>query len=174
MFRRGRRRRRMSPITQSVKNQGDTQQTILANANVLQTIAFGVDVGAPTKIIGNEVPTGAKVFSVDVVVNHIAGGGNDTGTLFWALCKLRKGQDYDTDFVSPDWTSIGLSDVRNQYIETHMDIYGTDDAGPIRYKRHIKIPKIYQRMRAGDSLILVVRSTSAADIANGFRYKYYM
>ncbi len=171
--RRGRMRMRMNPI-QSVKNQMATKQTAISNTNVVDFIAVSSEVGEPTKITGREVPVGATIYSIDVSVNFISESGTITGNFDWCLLKIRSGQAVSTLIVSPDWTNLGLSTGRNQIIKSFMSLFGTEDAGSIRYNLHIKIPKIYQRMRSGDTFALVMQSSSAGSLASGARYKYYM
>ena len=108
MFRRGRRRRSMSmtPI-HSVKNQKATKQSIMANVNVIDILASAVEVGTATKVFGNEVPVGAKIFSIDVSVNFISSSGSITGNFDWCLVKTRTGQTATSIITSPDWSDIG-------------------------------------------------------------------
>ena len=174
-YRRQSRRRSMmsQTIVQSVKNQNNTAQS--ATPNSLQVIEFAqaVDVGAATKVFGNEVPTGAKVFSVDVYVNAIVPSGSGNTSFRYYICKTRGGQIIGTDFPSPIFSDIGLSDVRNQIFHSDMVQLGSEDSGPLRRKLHIKIPKIYQRMRTGDKLNFVSQAVLAIETDIGFRYKYY-
>jgi len=175
-YRRQSRRRMVSmtrPIVQSVKNQTNT--AITPTPNSLQVIEFAqaVDVGAATKVFGNEVPTGAMVYSVDVYVNAIVPSGSGNTSFGYYICKTRGGQIIGTDFPAPNFSDIGQSDVRNQIFHSDMVLLGTEDAGPLRRKLHVKIPKIYQRMRAGDKLNFVSQAVLALSTDIGFRYKYY-
>jgi len=135
--------------------------------------ATTVDVGAPTKILGTEVPNGAKVFSVLATVNVINPTGTGDGNLEYYFCKKRGGQTLNTDFPDPDWTSIGLSDVRNQIFHCEATLFGSEDAGPYKKTFRLKIPKIYQRMRSGDELVLRIESSIATEVSIAFLYKYY-
>ena len=171
-FQRRRRAMRMAPIN-SVKNQHATKQTILASALIIEEVAVAVDVGAPTKVTGLEVPVGAKVFSVDLSVNFISVDSSTSGNFDWCFLKLREGQTVASLITNPDWTNLGFSNGRNQIIKSYMANYGTEDAGSIRYNPHIKIPKIYQRMRAGDSLVMAFIASSAGSLSSGMRYKYF-
>jgi len=171
-FRSRRRRTIMAPII-SVKNQRSEKQSVTPTANIIFEAVVAVEVGAGTKILGNEVPVGSKVYSMDVSVNFISLDAATTGNFEWYVGKLRNGQSVVDITPSPDWTNIGLSDGRNQVIKSFMALYGTEDAGAIRYNMHIKIPKIYQRVRAGDKIVIVTVSSSGGDLAVGTRYKYY-
>ncbi len=176
MFRRSgsrRMRRRMNPI-QSVKNQLATKQSLLGATLEQIFIAQTVDVGSPTKVTGREVPTGASIYSIDVSVNFVSSTGGITGNFDWVLIKTREGQGVVSLITSPDWTDIGLANGRNQVIKSYMTIYGTEDAGSVKYNLHIKIPRIYQRMRAGDNFVIALEASDAGSLAVGARYKYYM
>ena len=163
---------RPSPII-SVKNQRSEKQSVTPTANITFDALVAVDVGAPTKILGNEVPVGAMVYSMDVSVNFISSGASVTGNFEWYIGKIRNGQAITDITPSPDWSNIGLSDGRNQIIKSYMTIVPTDDAGIARYNLHIRIPKIYQRVRAGDKIVIVSVSSDGGDLAVGVRYKYY-
>ncbi len=162
----------MNPI-QSVKNQMATKETLLGDTLEQIFIAQTTDVGAATKVTGREVPTGASIYSVDVSVNFISATGGQTGTFDWVLIKTREGQGVVSLITSPDWTDIGLANGRNAVIKSYMTIFATEDGGSVKYNVHIKIPKIYQRCRAGDNLIIALKSLDAGTLAVGARYKYY-
>ncbi len=166
------RMRRMNPI-QSVKNQFQTDQTILGSTLIQDFVATATEQGVATKITGKEVPVGATVASIFVSVNFVSATGGQTGDFQWCLMKLRSGQSVATTITSPNWSNIGLSDARNQVIKSFMTIFGTEDAGSVKYNLQIRIPKIYQRMRAGDSFVLAMQASDAGSLSTGARYKYY-
>jgi len=170
------RRRRMrmrAPITQSVKNMFQLKQSLVPATTSNIQFATTVDVGAPTKVLGTEVPNGAKIFSVLVSVNLINPSATGDGDLEYYFCKKRGGQTLNADFPDPDWTSIGLSDVRNQIFHSELTQFGSEDAGPYKKTFRLKIPRIYQRMRSGDELVLRIEASIASEISVGFLYKYY-
>ena len=169
-----RRRRPMTAIVQSVKNQYGVKQSITAMASTTIQFAVAGEVGAPTKVLGFEVPVGAKIFSVTVFINVINSSGTGDGDLDWFIAKARGTQNKQTDFPDPDFTSVGLSDVRNQIFKSSATLFGTEDAGSYGRSFHLKIPKIYQRMRAGDELFLKIQPSINASMSVGFIYKYYM
>jgi len=122
------------------------------------------------------VPAGNKVFRVNVVVDFISGAGGVTTDYQWMLVHLRSGQSIDTLFAptgAPDWTNIGLSTARNQVLKSFTTLGGTNDAGPIRGHLSIKIPKIFQRVREGDTLVLVFSSFVGGPLKMAFRYKSF-
>ena len=163
----------MNPI-QSIKNQRSTVTTAVPNTNIQDFVGVAVQVGAPTKVIGNEIPIGAHVYSMDLSVNFVAVDNNTTGVFEWAFIKLRDGQSGATLITTPNWTDIGLADGRNQVIKSYQCIFATNDAGSVRYNIHIKIPKSFQRMRGNDSFVIISRTDAAGTLLTGARYKYYM
>ncbi len=164
--------RMMNPI-QSVKNQLSTVTSILASTLQQDFVATATEQGVATKVTGREVPVGAHVYSMDISVNYVTGGGAQTGTLEWVLMKTREGQSVVGLITSPNWTDIGLSNGRNQVIKSYQAVYGTDDSGAIRYNIHIKIPKSFQRMRSGDNFVIAFIADDAGTLMTGARYKYY-
>ncbi len=169
---RSRRRMVARPIIQSVKNQAASKLSTVSNVDQTIIPIEGVDVGAATKVLGREVPTGSKVFGVNVSVNFISDTGGSTGNFDWYYAVVRSGQAIPP-ITSPDWTDIGLSDRRNEILKSFMAIFATEDAGSVRYNIRIKIPKMYQRIRAGDKHVIVARSSEVGSLSVGFRYKYF-
>ncbi len=158
-------------IVQSVKNTHDEDLTISGTKNVT-TLAVAVEVGGATKITGKEVPVGAKIFSVELWVNYVA-GSTITGNFKWYLGKSRSGQSITTDFPLPAFTAIGLSGFRNQIFHQETALVGTEDAGPYKFHRRIKLPPPFQRFRAGDNLFIVTQADTAGLQSVAILYKYY-
>jgi len=175
-MRRGRNQQRfrggMSPI-QSVKNSHQQDATTVAGTKNTVNASVTVEQGVATKVTGQEVPTGCKIFSVEVWVNMNSASGAQDGTIDWYMAKLRAGQSLSTDFPDTDLTSTGLSSVRNQIFHQEISNYGSQDAGPYHFHRRIKIPRIYQRQRAGDAIFIAFTSSIIANSQIGFLYKYY-
>jgi len=156
-----------------IKNQMATKQNVMGAALIQDFIATAVEQGVATKVTGREVPVGSFIRSIFVSVNFIAGTGGTTGNFDWCLMKLRDGQSVVGTITSPDWSNIGLAAARNQVIKSYMTTFGTEDAGSVKYNLQIKIPKIYQRMRAGDTFVIALQTSDVGDLATGARYKYY-
>ena len=122
------------------------------------------------------VPAGNKVYSIDVSINFIHPEGSGTDTPSWMLVHLRDGQNLAQCFDDPnasEWSVIGESNCRNQVIKSFMSIVGSEDAGPRIWNMHIKIPKLWHRVREGDALIIVFNATSAGPLSIGTRYKSF-
>jgi len=162
-----------APIV-SLKHQANSTVSYVGT-NVSNIIEIYKSVGRDVAEIGQNIQVGKKVFSVDVSVNFITDSPSATGNFSWMLVHLRTGQT-TADLFGPtasEWSSIGISNGRNQVIKSYMGVNGTEDSSAIRYNVHIKIPKMWHRLREGDSLELVYNGSSAGVLSIGFRYKDY-
>ncbi len=161
---------------QSVKVQRQEAVSYVgAGLNNDYNVAIGVPVGDTTTTVN--LPTGAKIFNVHVVVKFISSTGGDNVGGSWMITKMRKGQTIATEFGAPngsDWSNIGLSSARNQVIQSYTFLAGTQDAGPYLFDRNVKIPKIYQRLREGDTIIITFNADVVGTLLVATRFKYYM
>ena len=151
------------------KNQFNQDQTILANTPVPVNIVKGVGVNENIKVLGTEVPSSAIVSQVTVYLNLIVPSGSGNATVVYYVICRRAGQ---SDVPASSFTAIGLSDMRNQVIKSEMTMIGTEDAGPLRTKFKVNIPKTYQRIREGDLIDLIVNVTEASEMSAGCRYRF--
>ncbi len=168
------RRMMRAPIV-SNKHQAVTDVSYTgASANLTHILYDGT---APGEIAGpDKVPSGSKVYSVDVVVSFIHGSGTGDTNLNWMLTKTRADQNVSTLFDTVNassWSVIGTSLGRNQVIKSYMGQAGTEDAGPKIWVVHIKIPKIYHRVREGDKLSITFNATDVGSLRLAHRYKSY-
>ncbi len=164
-------RRRMKMVyPQKIKNQYNEDASILANTTVEVIFATAVNGQANTKLIGTEVPVGAKVQSMDVYVNAISQTGGTVGSYVYYMAKVKTGQG--ASFPIPSFSGIGLSKVRNQIFKSEMTLIGTEDAGPLRTKFRQKIPKSMQRIADGDKISLFFICDTAIVSSVGVRYYY--
>jgi len=163
-----------APIV-SNKHQKTTDVSYVgASANITHSLYLGVGPNEPAS--PDNVPSGNKVYSVDVVVSFIHGEGTGDTNIDWMLTKTRADQNVSTLFGSPsgaNWSNIGLSLGRNQVIKSYMGQAGTEDAGPKTWTLHIKIPKIYQRVREGDKLDITFNATDVGTLRMAHRYKSF-
>ena len=171
-----RRARRMSaPIVSQKVQFAIPLSYVGAGANAESLIAFGVPVGTDQVLITN-VPNGAKVYNIHCQAGFVSGTGGTTGIWSFMIVKLRDGQSIGTEFATinaSQWSNIGLSKIKNQVIKSFTGIVATEDAGAVNLNFNCKIPKIYQRMRDGDSIIGVFTADLAGTLQTAFRYKYY-
>ncbi len=160
----------MRPVIHSIKNQLATSLTTVTAAQNQFNAVEAVEIGAGTKILGTETPVGAKVFRIFVSINAITDSGAGNTRIEWNLQMVRSGQVA----VDTNWSTIGLSSQRNQIIHSEIAQVGTEDAGPYRFNRSIKIPRVYNRIRDGDRILVNFKSvTNPVNLVVAFRYKYY-
>jgi len=178
MFRRGRRmmRRPMmrAPIVSYKHQRNENASYVGAGANH----QYNVIVGAEPGQVGTaqSVAAGNKIYSINVSLNFIHGTQNGNDTPSWMLVSLRDGQTIPSCFAATDaseWSNIGLSSCRNQVIKSYMTVVGSEDAGPRTWNVHIKIPKIFQRIRQGDAIVIVFNSQDPGTLSIGTRFKSF-
>ena len=167
------RRRRTSGMrfSTSLKVQhGRSQSDIAAPRNTF-VLMDGIKPNAE-RTLGSEVVAGAHIFSMNVYVNALVPSGSGNTNFDYYVIYLRTGQ---TPSIIPDadFSAIGLSPVRNQIIFSDLNQIGTEDAGPMKRKVHIKTPKLYQRIREGDQWLLVYGHSSTVETNLGFRAKSF-
>lgn len=163
-----------APIVSYKHQAQDNSSYVGANANLTHRLYSGVSPGS--EATPTEVPAGNKVYSVDVVVTFIHASAAGDTNINWMLTKLRADQNVSTLFASPsgaDWSNIGLSLGRNQVIKSYIGQAGSEDAGPKSWVVHIKIPKIYQRVREGDVLDITFNASDTGSVILAHRYKSF-
>ncbi len=178
MFRRSLRRMRRPMMRAPIVSFKHQQQADLTYGGMVGNQEYDLYNGmAPGGVVGvSSVPAGNKVYSVNVTVNFIHTSGTGSTNVRWMLVHLRSGQDIPTCFAptdAPNWSNIGLSSCRNQVIKSFLSLAGTEDAGPQRWNLHIKIPKMWHRVREGDRLLIVFSATDTGDLTLGSRFKSF-
>ena len=149
---------------------GRSQSDVPSTKNV-----FNLVLGIPpntARTTGNECTAGAHIFSMDVYVNAITPSASNETNFNYYIAFRRQGQA-SSALPEADFSDIGLSNMRNQIIFSDLNQLGTEDAGPLRRKHHIKIPQMYQRVREGDQWDLIYGHTDAVETNLGFRAKCY-
>ncbi len=163
-----------APIV-SFKHQRQEEATYLGNLdNYVYSIYQGIAAGSG--VTPTDIPAGNKMYSVDVSVNYISGDGTQAGRSSWMLVHLRDGQTVGSLFAATDasnWSTIGLSKGKNQVIKSFITMNGSEDATPRVWNLHVKIPKMWHRIREGDSLLLIFNGDGAGPLAIATRYKSY-
>ena len=150
-----RRMRRMAPIAYPVKtkNQISLKESSIAGTKHRFDLVTSLAPGEQRTLSG-QVQAGDHVYRINLSVNAtIASSAGNTDFDFYVAC-IRSGQTLGT-LPSADWSDIGLSNLRNQIIYSEQNQIGSEDAGPLKRKISIKIPKIYQRIRQGDFIMFV-------------------
>ncbi len=169
-FRRRAPRMSMKGVT-SLKMQHGRAQSDIAGVRNNFSLLFGIKPGQ-ARVTGTEAAAGSHVYSFDLYINAIvdSGGGNSNFDCY--VIFLRDGQTISTS-PEADFTDIGLSPRRNQIIYSDLNQLGSEDAGPLRRKIHIKVPKLYQRIRESDLWVFVYGHSANIQTNLGFRAKNY-
>ncbi len=155
---------RMSPIQSYKQVSVDGPASRAAATNILHGILTGVDNYTGPSAANNEVPTGAKVMSVLVMATF------SNLVLISALLHLhiqffRTG----TPVVTPG--AVGGSSSRNTIVSTKMFFIGQNQNTSLVFL--VKIPKIFQRIREGDTWNIVYRADAVFASATQVIYKFY-
>ncbi len=167
VFRRGTRRRvrQLGNVIQSFKQVSvDGPASRAAATNIIHSILSGVDNFVGPTANNNAVKTGSKVFSVIFMVcftNLVS----VSALLHLHLQCQRAGSAIVTPGV------VGGNNNRNQIVHTKMMFLGHDQNS--NYVFQVKIPRQYQRIRAGDAWSLVYRCDAVFASATQVIYKYY-
>ncbi len=111
----------------------------------------------PTVLTETLVGSTINAFFISVFLIGTTGIGV-SGFINWYIAKLRGGQAV-SDLPNPGET--GGSDLRNQIFHEEKGLSGSADGTPMVFKGVIAVPKIYRRMRSGDSFHIIIRSPTS-------------
>ncbi len=167
---RNRRRRSFSPRRGMTPIQSFKQITIdgpasrAAATTISHSILTGVDNYTGPSAANNEVPTGAKVMSVILMLNFTNLVSVSSSMHINIQC-IRSGGAV----LTPG--AIGGNPLRNQIIHTRMVFLGHDQNNNFMFS--IKIPTIYQRIREGDSWLIIYRADTVFASQTQAIYKFY-
>ena len=172
----GMRRRRTirAPIVSYKHQRAEDVTYVGAGSNHQFNIINVIGPGEPST--PTDVAAGHKVYGVNISLNFIHPSGSGTDTPKWMVVYLRADQSIATLFAATnaaDWSNIGLSNARNQVIKSFMSVIGTEDSGPRIYNIRVKLPRIYQRLREGDRLVIIFNAVTAGPLSIGVRYKEF-
>ncbi len=161
----GRRSSNLGSIVQSFKQiTVDGPASRSAATNIVHDFLKGVDNYDGPTALNNEVPTGAKVMSVYIMATFTNLVSVSSLLHFMIGCR-RAGQTF------PTGGAVGGSNSRNLIIHTAMVFLGHDQNN--NYVFRIKIPRIYQRIREGDTFSLLYRADTVFASATQVIYKFY-
>ncbi len=166
------RRSRLGSVIDSNKNIVSLFTAAAAAANTAVTIATAVDAAANTSV--TEVTRGCKIFKIWVELwiyaSEIQAVGITNG--FDAYIIKNPG----ANLTPPSPGAVGSSNEKKFVFKSWKGLTATrTEGGPMYgWKGWIKVPKVYQRMGADDTIALVFRPTGAAIITclNAI-YKWY-
>ncbi len=167
------RRRVMQSYPTKLKNQLSLKDTSLQGTkhifDVVSIIALGT-----ARTASGQIHSGDKVYRLNFSVNAKMASQNDSTDFDFYIALFRAGQTVGATFPTADWSDIGLSTVRNQIFFSEQNQIGTDDAGPLKRRFSVKVPKIYQRLRDGDSIKLIYDNVGGNIQVNlGCRYSSF-
>ncbi len=175
MYRNKRSQNRLGSTIHSSKNTANEVISYLGGlANNDVVCMTGAGKAAATGVATANV--GDRIFSIAISMNFVNASAANGGDFSWALILLRSGQSISTEFGATNatsWSTIGISNSRNQVIKSYMGVYGTEDATALRQNVQIRIPKTWQRVREGDVWHIVFNGTDAGTLNTGYRYKVY-
>ena len=137
-----------------IKNQVSFKESSLMGSKHIFDVVGVLQTGEQRTVSGQVTP-GSHIYRINFSVNAIVASGAGSTDFDFYVCILRSGQTVGATFPTADWSDIGLSKVRNQIFYSDANQIGSEDAGPLRRKFSVKLPKIYQRMRDGDSIKLI-------------------
>ncbi len=165
-YRTNRRRRRvgLNPIQSYKQVTVDGPASRAASTNIIHTIMTGVDNYSGPTANNLEVPTGAKIFSVLVLMSFSQLVSVASILQFTFQC-LRAGQVQVTPAVQ------GGDPNRNNVVHTMQKVLGKDQNH--NYSVLIKIPRGCQRVREGDAFQLVYRADTVFASVTQAIYKFY-
>ncbi len=160
--------RRRSTVTNPIQSYKqitvDGPASRAAATNIIHTIVQGTDDYSGPLAGNNQVPTGAHISSV-LVMLAFTNLVSVSALVHLHLQCFRSGSGVVTPGV------VGGNALRNQVIATRMFFIGKDQNNNLMYQ--IKIPKIYQRIREGDSFALIYRCDAVFASATQAIYKFY-
>jgi len=158
-------------FTQSLKVQHGRSQSDVPNSKNTFALLRTVGVGE-ARVTGDQVQPGSHIFRMNVYINALVPSGSGNTNFDYYIVFRRSGQT-SANLPEADFSSIGLSTLRNQIIFSDLNQIGTEDAGPMKRKISIKVPKMYQRIREGDLWDLVYGHSAAVETNLGFRAKSF-
>ncbi len=161
-----------APIVSYKHQRSEIVTYVGGNVNNTTDIYTGVAIGGTGP---QTVAVGAKVYSVNITVAYVNSSASTPGDYSWMVAHYRAGQTVSGSFPSPssNWSNIGLSNNRNQVIKSYMGVIGTEDGARLQQTVHIKIPRLMQRVREGDTLRFTLNGDPAGTLAVGFLFKSY-
>ncbi len=154
----------MNPIQSYKQITIDGPASRAAATNIFHPVVIGVDNYTGPSAANNEVPTGAKIMSVLIMV-AFTNLVSISSLLHLNFTCLRAG----IPSITPG--AVGGSPQRNTVIFTDMRFLGQDQNSNFIWR--LKIPKIYQRIREGDVFQLVYRTDTVFASASQCIYKFY-
>lgn len=155
---------------QTIKAQHGTPATFMAGQKLTVDALTSIGVGEQ-RVQNSQVSVGAHVRTIDLYLNWISTSSSGHVDISYYFIFRRSGQDL-ADIPNANFSDIGNSKVRNQIILSEIVQSGSEDAGGISRRHRIRVPKMFGRIREGDTWSLVFDSSANIEANIGFRFKW--
>ncbi len=169
-FRRGNRRSRLGTIVNSIKNEVNSVQGVVAATNLTLTIAQAADVHDTA--VPTSVRNGCIIKAIWMEWWYYGLSASNTNDIADIYLIKNPGNN----LVNPNPGTTGTSNEKKFIIREWKGLAGNKSLGGTPYTqtgRWFKIPKRYQRMGTDDVWFLVVRSPTTGNFCSKFIYKWY-
>ncbi len=168
----GRRRMRSSlgGIINSIKNDHNQVDGLVASTNVPITIAIAKD--SPVNSISNDVKRGCLIKAVWIEFWYYGLSAGNTNDIIDIYLIKNPGNN----LTLPNPGTVGTSNEKKFVFHEWKGLGGNKSLGGYPYQqrgRWFKIPKLYQRMGTDDRLMLVARTPTTGTLCSKFIYKWY-
>ncbi len=154
----------MQPINSYKQVSVDGPASRVSATNIIHSVAEGVDNYTGPSAFNREVPTGAKVMSIDLqcaFTNLVGISANMVLSVQIAYS--------NQSFITPN--AQGGNNQRNQVFFTKNVFLGQNQNSNFHWR--IKIPKRYQRIREGQFIAVVYRCDTVFASVTQAIYKFY-
>ncbi len=171
-FRRGgfSRRKNLGTIVNSIKNNFNQVDGVLASTNLVLTLAIAKD--SPVNSIANDVKRGCLIKAIWLEWWYYGKSVGDVSDIVDAYLIKNEGNN----LTPPNPGTVGTSNEKKFVFKEWKGLAGTKTTGGVPYKqqgRWFKIPKRYQRMGTDDRLQFILRSPTTGSNCIECIYKWY-
>ncbi len=164
------RRNRLGTIVDSNKNVKEGIDGIVASTNLVKIIAVAVD--SATNTVTTQVERGCHIYRIWLEFWAYTTDTTDTTAQFNALI----GKNPGANLTLPNPGTVGSSNEKKFVFKEWKGLLAAKSQGglPYTWKGWIKVPKVYQRMGADDTIDFVVRIEGVAgNICHKAIYKWF-
>ncbi len=160
---------RLGSIVDSIKNEVNTVDAVVASTNLIKLLVLAKD--TPVTATASHVKRGSKVFRIWVEFWYYGLSAGNTNDIFDAYIMKNPG----ANLTPPNPGTVGTSNEKKFVFKTWKGLGGNKSLGgvPYTWKGWIKIPKLYQRMGTDDKIELVVRSATTGNFCMTAIYKWF-
>ncbi len=166
----GRRRRSLGTIVDSNKNVKEGIDGIVASTNLVKILALTVD--SATNTVTTQVERGCHIYRIWLEFWVYTTDVTDTTAQFNMLI----GKNPGANLTLPNPGTVGSSNEKKFIFKEWKGLLAAKSVGglPYSWKGWIKVPKVYQRMGADDTIEIVARIEGVAgNICHKAIYKWF-